>query len=187
MKIALFFLAPLLFLNLSFAQSVEDVPTQENLESIIIKEIDGVKIHALASFQLTAKILSIEKYSWDKESNISPVDFALGWQEMATEEFLSKITIKQSNRFYFWHTKDPIIWSKKNMIVTKSANMHIIPADKTIKKIINKAKKENNIYLKGYLVNAIDKNRTWKTSLSRSDTGAGACELFFVTEAIILN
>ena len=42
----------------------------------------------------------------DRESDLAPVDLALGWGRMSDEAILKDIQISQSGRFYFWHTVD---------------------------------------------------------------------------------
>lgn len=67
-----------------------------------------------------------------------------------------------------------------------TANTHVIPYNEYIFKKLVKIKEWDIIELKWYLVNVID-NKSWyvfKTSLSRSDTWAGACEIFYITNII---
>jgi len=94
----------------------------------------------------------------------------------------NKIEITQSNRFYFWHINsfDKI---SRQQIEINSANVHISPYNEEIEKQINDLKKDDLIYLEGYLVNILDESNNYRfiSSLSRTDTGAGACEVLLVT------
>ena len=56
--------------------------------------------------------------------------------------------------------------------------MHLVPADAYVASQMKKIKKDDLVYLKGALIEiqALDGWR-WKSSLSREDTGNGACEL----------
>lgn len=69
-----------------------------------------------------------------------------------------------------------------------SANTHLIPATKAIAKQLAQIDQDNLIYLKGQLVEvkAAD-GWTWRSSLSRDDTGAGACELMLVEEVRVIS
>jgi hypothetical protein len=179
----LIFSASFFFCSFALSQVINEIPQQEDLSRpFMIAQKDGYTITALAKFELTARVLGIETYSLDKGSDLSPYDFALGWKEMSSEKFLSKIKITQSNRFYFWHTDDNVIYSQRDKIKTQSANMHLIPANKQIKKILDRIDKNENVYIKGYLVKVNKDNWRWTSSMTRTDTGAGACELIWVTE-----
>jgi hypothetical protein len=141
-------------------------------------------ITPLADFKITAKILSRERYYLGRGADLSPVDFALGWGRMADDTVLESIDISQSGRWYRWHCDSfPI---PRREIETHSANMHMIPQNDAIKSILLDASSGDIITLEGALVrvNASD-GWYWNSSLSRNDTGNGACELVFVTSAHI--
>ncbi|MBO6151990.1 MAG: hypothetical protein J6O15_05255, partial [Acinetobacter sp.] len=61
------------------------------------------------------------------------------------------------------------------------SNMHIIPANPTIAKQIKNVKRGDLVRLKGDLVEIKDKDLVWTSSLTATDTGDGACELFRVS------
>ena len=140
----------------------------------------------LRNFCITGKILSRKRYRSGKEAKISPIDFAMGWGAMADEKVLRSIRISQSNRWYYWRTKQfPI---PRREIETHSANMHIIPADDIMSKKVLKAKKGEIVKISGYLVRVIGNNNwTWQSSLTRNDTGNHACEVIFVKDFEILD
>lgn len=162
-----------------------DVPVQQVLNTSDSFQLNAVTITPLAEFRLTAKILAKEKYYFGDESNISPVDLALGWGEMSDESVLESIEISQSGRWYRWYVNDfPIA---RRAIETQSANMHMIPADSGIEARIDNAKRGQLIQLQGYLVRADGPdNWYWQSSMTRSDTGNGACELVYVTHFDII-
>jgi hypothetical protein len=147
------------------------------LDSVI--EMDGYKITPLADFKITAKVLSRRDYRFGREADLSPVDFALGWGNMSDESVLQEIKISQSNRWYRWQVREfPI---PKQEIQTHSANMHIIPKDRGLARVISNIRKGSVVTLTGQLVIVDgDKGWQWTSSLSREDIGAHACELFLV-------
>ena len=160
-----------------------DDPYQENIDNPVSFNFKGFKIIPLANFRIKARVLSCRKYKVGKESKLSPMDLALGWGRMANPEILKKIKITQGNRWYYWKTnKYPI---PRREIETHSANMHIIPATKEVKKILMKVKKGNIVYIEGKLIEVLKKNWHWKSSLSRKDTGSGSCELVWAKKIII--
>ncbi len=140
--------------------------------------LNGYNITPLQSFDIEARVLSTEHYSFGRAADLAPVDLVLGWGPMSDEAVLSKIDITQSNRFYYWHVDAfPI---PRRDIETNSANMHIIPADSAIEKKLKSVRAGQKIKLKGYLVEAKAQDGWhWRSSLSRTDTGAGACELVY--------
>ena len=59
--------------------------------------------------------------------------------------------------------------------------MHMIPADAEIESRIKSIRPGNMVHLNGMLVEVASKEGWhWKSSLTRSDTGGGACELILV-------
>lgn len=140
-------------------------------------------ITPLADFSIEARVLAKETYTFDRGASLSPVDLALGWGPMSDSGVLSQIRITQSNRFYYWHVDQfPI---PRQAIETNSANMHMIPADDAIEAQLEKVRVGQLVKIEGYLVQANAKDGFyWKSSLTRQDTGAGACELVFVKKLI---
>ena len=137
---------------------------------------------ALAEFDVHARVLSTNHYSFDTQAELSPVDFALGWGRMSDSDILADFKISQGGRFYYWTTrfghKLPI---PRQEVISHSANMHMIPADDEVKKILLDVRQGEIVSFSGFLVR-VNRPRgwTWKTSLSRTDTGNGACEVVWV-------
>ena len=149
-------------------------------------KVDDFVFTSLASFTARARVLSKTNYRFDPAAVLSPVDFALGWNSMSDNNVLDKISISQRSRYYKWSVMEFPIPRKE--IVESSANMHIIPANEKVRKNIGKVKKGSLVYIRGKLVevNRADGWR-WKSSLTRSDTGQGACEVIWVEELRVSN
>ncbi|MFZ0454384.1 MAG: hypothetical protein WCE54_06375 [Ignavibacteriaceae bacterium] len=164
---------------------INEAPYQKNIVNGQPWEKDDFKITPLADFHLKARVLSLEWYHMDKESDLAPIDLALGWGEMSDQANLDRIDISQSNRWYHWSTKRfPI---PRQAIESESANMHIIPANEQIEDTLDNVVKGNIIELTGYLVFIEGENGwKWKSSLTRNDTGGGACEVIWVNDFKIL-
>jgi hypothetical protein len=98
---------------------------------------------------------------------------------------LDKIRISQSNRFYFWHVDAfPI---PRQDIERSSANMHMIPADGLIERRLKAVRPGQTVRIDGWLVEAqANDGWRWRSSLTRDDTGAGACEVIFVRDLQVL-
>ncbi|MBS7668256.1 hypothetical protein [Croceicoccus gelatinilyticus] len=148
---------------------------------------DARGLRKVATFDADVLVLSRRNYGGlfgDTFSDYSPVDLAVAWSEGARAEVHSQISIRQSGRFYYWRAgadawQDPRV----RRFGKHSANWHLIPADDTIADKIDRIGANDVVGLKGYLVDidAPDGSR-WRTSRTRNDKGAGACEIILVTE-----
>ncbi len=140
---------------------------------------NGYHITPLEDFSIEARVLAAKDYTFGREADLAPVDLALGWGTMSDEAVLSKISISQSNRFYHWRVDAFPIPRKE--IELQSANMHMIPADSQVEKTLKSVRPGQVVKITGYLIEAkADDGWRWKSSLTREDTGAGACEVIFV-------
>lgn len=154
-------------------------PLQTSVENHSVFSKNGYKIEPLADFKIEARLLATEHYHLGKFADLIPVDLALGWGRMSDESILKDIEISQSNRFYFWHVDNFMM--PREEIETHSANMHMIPSSDAIEKTLNNVRVGQIISIKGYLVEATSAEGVhWRSSLTRNDTGAGACETIFV-------
>ena len=159
--------------------AVADDPQQTEVDSAPAFQKGRYRIQPLARFDIQARVLGVEHYHMDREADLSPVDLAMGWGAMSDPEILRRIEISQSGRFYYWHVDAfPI---PREEIETHSANMHMIPADDRIADQLTSIRPGEIVKLHGYLVEATAEDGWhWRSSLTRNDTGAGACELVWV-------
>ena len=157
-----------------------EAPLQENIDRNAFELHKGsYSVRPLAKFSLSARVLSRADYSWDTGAALAPVDLALGWGRMSDSSVLDKISISQSGRFYFWRVREFPIPERE--IIESSANMHLIPGDASIEREIKRTRDGDIVEFDGYLVEVSGPNGyRWTSSLSRSDSGAGACELVWV-------
>lgn len=156
-----------------------EAPVQVDLDHGAQLQRDNVTLTTRAHFDITARVLSRKDYSWGDDAKLIPEDLALGWGRMSDSDVLAKIDISQSDRFYYWHVNEfPI---PRREIETSSANMHMIPADAGVAHQLEQVRVGQIIHLKGFLVDASRSDGWhWNTSMTRDDTGAGACELIYV-------
>lgn len=159
---------------------VAEAPNQQALTESSRPLAKGkVAIKPLAAFSMSARVLGRADYRWDRESELVPTDFALGWGRMSDSAVLAKIDISQSSRFYFWQVRQFPIPERE--IIESSANMHLIAADDGVRDAIARTRVGDVVTFDGYLVEADwPDGRKWVSSLTRSDSGAGACELVWV-------
>lgn len=156
-----------------------DEPYQKEVYSARFREINGYRVELLDSFDIRARVIAAERYWFDQGSALSPVDLVLGWGVMSDSAVLQQISISQGGRFYRWWVRTLSL--PRRVIETQSANMHMIPATGEIGRQLKSIRAGNMVHLKGFLVEATSpQGFRWRSSLSREDTGGGACELVLV-------
>jgi hypothetical protein len=160
-------------------------PIQRNLNNAQAFRHADYTLTPLANFAIEARVLSRKKYSLGREAELSPVDLALGWGPMSNNQVLDKIDISQGNRFYYWRVEQfPI---PQQEIIRHSSNMHMIPADERVAKQLAGVRQGNVVAITGQLVKIkADDGWRWQSSLSRTDTGNGACEVVWVKDISVL-
>ena len=166
---------------------IED-PVQEDVigEPFVKIESGGntYKLTKKATYNIEAVVKSKKKYTRDLSSVISNYDFALAWGELNEPDIDEHIDYSQSGRWYYYKydSSTPV---SKTYIGQHSANVHLIPANDLVAKQISKVNVNDLVELEGYLVYVKGENFTWNSSLTRSDTGDGACEILYVEKISI--
>ena len=148
--------------------------------------MDDYQITKKARFEIHARVLSTEQYYLNREADLSPIDLALGWGVMSDQSLLEQLDISQSSRWYRWRYEGSLPVSDQQ-IISNSGNMHMIPATKSVERSLMKLREGDLVALQGYLVDVDHQSGwRWRTSMTRTDTGAGACEIVYV-ESIAVN
>lgn len=136
-------------------------------------------ITELEPYTMTARVLGREEYLFGRESDLSPLDVALGWGEMAQPEIYKHFKVSQSGRWYFWRSDDMPIGQRA--VETQSANVHIVPATPEVARQLRRIKREDVVELSGSLIEVVARDGwRWRSSLTREDVGEGACELLLL-------
>ena len=139
-----------------------------------------VQVRPRAAFDISAVVAAAEPYSFDDSAFLSPVDLVMTWGRLPEEPYRSRVSYYQITRYYFWRTRDPSL--DLHYIVTHSANMHIIPATHNLARALAHVGGGDRLRLRGLLVDVEGSGFRWQTSMTRDDTGPGACELVWVEE-----
>lgn len=146
---------------------------------------DDYTITPLANYEIKAVVLSRKRYRYDAGAKFAPVDLALGWGPMSAANVINDLNISQSGRWYeySWRDEPPL---DPGLIAAHSANTHCLPATREIRRQLLAVKRHDVATLKGYLVevNGPDGYR-WRSSLSRTDTRGGACEIMWITSVVV--
>jgi hypothetical protein len=144
-------------------------------------EVPGYHFHALNAFTVRARVLSETRYHMDRESALSPEDLALGWGNMSDESVLAHLKISQGDRWYFYRWGPPGPPIPQEEIIQSSANMHMIPANADVATLLDRVEVGQIVTVKGALVDIrAPDGWHWHSSTTRTDTGAGSCEVVWV-------
>lgn len=161
-----------------------DLAGAENI-AITFKSGQGV-IQPQAKYKIAAKVISKAKYHSVGENaskEFAPYDFLLAWGKTATTDLKGKVKFRHGNRWYeYWVKPDSPLSAE--YIGQHSSNHHLFYASDDLKRAAARLKKGDLIELTGYLINfsgtAGGRTMQWNSSLSRTDTGGGACEIVYV-------
>jgi pyridoxal phosphate enzyme (YggS family) len=102
-------------------------------------------------------------------------------QQHFAENYLQEALVKINHlkgQSLIWHFIGPIQSNKTLQIAQNFDWVHSIDRLKIAKRL-KKIRKGNVVSIKGYLVRVDGENFEWQSSLTRKDTGAGACEVIF--------
>ncbi len=159
--------------------------SQSDLEAVVLPDgslsFPGYTFSNPEPFELNARVLSVKDYLSGREADLSPRDLALGWNRMMEDAVVEQIDISQSGRWYRWRTDNYPI--PRREIETSSANMHMVPANEAVARLLDEVDEDDRVRIVGQLVDisAADGWR-WRSSRSRTDTGKGACELVLLEQ-----
>jgi hypothetical protein len=166
----------------------EQVPVSPGEPVVITVKKSSFTLIPMARYKLSGRVVSTESYSDGWESTLSPVDLAIVWGKPAEPSYDKYISYSHSGRWYFFKMKadSPL---DTTYVANHSANNHIVPVNQNVSRAVQSVSKKDKVVLEGFLVNVRGvvkgKEVAWNTSLSRTDTGNGSCELFYVTKVRI--
>lgn len=139
----------------------------------------------LATYSIRGRVLSSKSYWSGWQSELSPLDLALGWGDLITSGAYTKVDWSQSNRWY-WYRWPGDFGHDERYIIRHSANIHVLPASPAVEDGAESVSEGDDVELEGWLVRVDGRKggRTvwWESSLTRDDTGDGSCEVMWVTK-----
>lgn len=151
----------------------------------------------LFRYEINAMIVHMMDYRWfslKKMDSVFPVDLCLIWGENVSSKVYQskKLKFSQDARFAYWSWSGDLKFNGNEV-----ANTHLLIEDKHLEKELEQLNRGDQIKIKGHLVNVEAKNIgkpgkydpaqfSLNTSVVRSDTGAGACEIVYIENMEIL-
>jgi hypothetical protein len=167
-----------------------DDPIQDDISAAEVAsgrtaEIAGWTLRSRAHYRITARVLGVERYHLDAMAPLVPEDLALGWGPMSDNGVLRTFDISQSNRFFYWRPKGAMTLPRET-VIAHSANTHVIPADSLVARQLSHVRRGEVVTLSGDLVDGVrGDGASIRTSMVRTDTGPGACEVMLVRDVRI--
>jgi hypothetical protein len=157
-------------------------PRQQILDPPPSFEDRGYRFIERARYDITARVLRREIYRADGAASLAPVDLAVGWGPLSDSRIVDRLEFSQMGRFFYWKPKDFATFPlPPESLIAHGAQMHLIPATKEMDNRIRRLRPGQIATVGGYLVDVRGPGGfTWNTSLTRADTGDGACEIVWV-------
>ena len=144
-------------------------------------ERKSYRFKPLATFTIRGRVLLTDRYWIGREADLSPLDLTLGWGHMSSNTMLRQFEIYRGHRCYYWKAKTGTAPLPTLEVVTHTANIHLIPADDSLNKPLKALHPGSLVEMGGFLVEVTGADGwTWRSSLTRDDSGPGACEVMWV-------
>lgn len=165
-------------------------PYKDTLKIKVVLPHTEAMIKPQASYKMSARVIAKSRILGDGVSELVPYDVGLVWGDLMKDKNYRKITFHQYQRWVTWQVSAKTMNDIGYLDIPRHvSNNHLIPANKNILSGIKKIRKYDKIYLEGYLVNCdISYKKSplfhYDSSLTRTDTGDHACEVFYVTKLI---
>lgn len=164
---------------------VPDEPVQVIFDDPPRFEARGYTFIKRAKYDITARLLRKEIYRIDGGAGLAPVDLGVGWGPLSDSALLDGLEFSQMGRFFYWAPRKADFPVPIPVLISHMAQMHMIPATTDVEAKLKKLRPGQIVTASGYLVDVRGPDGfAWNSSLSRTDTGNGACELFWV-EALV--
>lgn len=149
--------------------------------------VEPVQEYDIAGIIVSHNNISSITDAYHTSKSVDFRDLCVVWGQNAKKDLLEQMS--------FW-SEPWTCWTKANtedayyrFFDDELSNNHLLADRSTVRDTINSARIGDQIRLKGFLVNyGLKNNRQYerKSSLTRTDTGNGACETVFVEQAEIL-
>jgi hypothetical protein len=168
-------------------------PEQSALEGAAPIELEAkghrITLHPRASYRITGYAAETSRELLDEWDFAVPMDLALVWGPVADPTVLRHLKFHLSGRYvsYWYDGQTPR--AAVGALPSHVANHHLIPASDEVADVLADVRIGDLVRLQGKLVDLEIRDPAARlvfkarTSLTRTDVGSGACEVFYVEAA----
>jgi hypothetical protein len=146
----------------------------------------AVTLTPRATYRITGYAVDVSRALLDQWDFVLPMDLALVWGPVADPEVLRHMKFHLSGRYVsWWHDGGGPMYPQE-VLERHVANNHLVPASDEVARELSRIRVGDLVTLRGKLVDVEIRDRSGKvvhrsrTSLTRDDTGSGACEQLWV-------
>ncbi|MFA6217663.1 MAG: hypothetical protein WDL87_08465 [Candidatus Omnitrophota bacterium] len=183
------------------APDVLHAPVQEKIKGNehIDFEIKGYSYDLTPVFEYEINALVVSKLNYKlfgiyRSDSIFPVDLCMIWGDNVLQKLYKNWTLRFSQDCRWCEVE---WWGNLDFKLNEYSNCHLVTNKKSILKKINRIVVGDQLRIKGKLVNIegalvgkpdryTPRQLSWKSSVSRTDSGAGACEIIYVEDIVFL-
>lgn len=173
--------------------SMEPVQTEPAKQFLLLSRKDGLTLVTRARYRIAGKVVGVRHYAgFDNAATGFPIDLGLAWGDVGKSDFDRHVRFyfsndEKHNQWLMYKYDGALPWPE-SYFQSHVSNNHICPATENLFNAIVALEKGEVVMLEGYLAESRDADgNSMDTSLSRTDTGAGACESFFVQKMQVGN
>lgn len=158
-----------------FSGKVISVPTNEGIFLLV----------PIAQYSASVRVVGKKQY-YDEDSELVPVDLCIVWGSLANPSLLQHTEFIQKDRSCtcIYDERSP---ADDPAVLTQFVNIHIIPSTAHILDTLYTVNPGDIIILEGYLVDIYIEGILYiETSTVWTDSGAGSCEILYLTDLSVL-
>lgn len=158
----------------------------ENAEPIPFKIGDvNASLVPKARYEMVGKVCSRNNYTHGWLKDVAPFDLCVMWGRLATENLSGKVKFWQDDMRFSQFYVMPGSPFDVGYVYSHFSNNHVICHDETLCKAVSRIDKGDIVRVTGYLIYMQGTYKgnevNWNSSLSRNDTGNGACEIIYLS------
>ncbi len=167
-------------------------PVQTETEGGVDFTLKGYDVHVeyLYEYDMKGLVVHTRNYpGFGLGERLSGRDIGMAWGKVAALNDSIDFHWSQSGRWLRWNVDSYGELAKVGTeadVDRQTSNNHMVPADSSVRRAVNKIRRGDIVRIRGYLVNISARNSkgttfSWNSSTSRTDSGGGACEVIYVT------
>jgi hypothetical protein len=161
-----------------------ETPLQDDLSARRSFRDGDFTIDVLAGYDIYGTVVHHESYHYDRLSSISSLDLGIAFGDFVRHpDLVNRFKFSQFDRFIYIKPKGGMPVDDWTRYTWQVSNNHLIFSNSQLAETVHAVAVGDRVRLKGYLIRASTANFAATSSLTRYDTGPGACEIVFVTDA----